>query len=264
VVTLAVPESTEQKEAEEEILKWPLPFNISIDKLDVIVKAFFQGQADTRSVSSSEISRTTGIHDRTLKPNIKFLQALKILKTGEGTDSYTFEPKGKEYAQNLATNNMPQTASILKGLLSDNLKELVTFVELKKSTGELNFESLFTHIKAMARLKDDPKYPRGVAAPYSAGITTVISLLTRAGITPADILTTRETPKGAVKKVKIPVQTKLVEPAPLPVAARVEQKIEGQTTNLPLTININVEAKDPESIRELINLLKELRQQTSG
>ena len=35
----------------------------------------------------------------------------------------------------------------------------------------------------------------------------------------------------------------------------------GGSQNLPFAININIEAKDPESIRELVNLLRELRQQ---
>ena len=262
---MASAESLESNESSGETLKWPIPFNIGIDKLDVIVKAFFQGQADTRSISAAEIARTTGISPKTLKSNFKFLQALKILKTGEGTDAYTFEEKGKEYAQSLATGDMQQASTILKGLLVDNLKELVTFVELKKSSGDLNFESLFLHIKAMARLKDDPKFPRGVSGPYSSGITTLVALLIRAGIAPTDLLNTKEAPKGTtIKKAKSPVQTKLVEPAPLPTPITVEQKIEGQSANLPLTININVEAKDPESIRELINLLKELRQQKSS
>lgn len=158
---------------------------------------------------------------------------------------------------------MQQASTVLKGLLGDNLKELVTFVELKKSTGELNFESLFSHIKAMARLKDDPKFPRGVSGPYSSGITTLVSLLIRAGIAPTDLLNTKDAPKGTiVKKTKNPVQSKLVEPTPLPAPIKIEQKIEGHGVNLPLTININVEANNPESIRELINLLRELRQQT--
>lgn len=84
---MASAELSESNENTGEALKWPIPLNIGIDKLDVIVKAFFQGQADTRSISAPEIARTTGMNLRTLRINIKFLQALKILKVGEGTDA---------------------------------------------------------------------------------------------------------------------------------------------------------------------------------
>ena len=39
-----------------------------------------------------------------------------------------------------------------------------------------------------------------------------------------------------------------------------KQSTSSSVANLPFVINITVEAKDPESIRELVNLLRELRQ----
>jgi hypothetical protein len=42
-------------ETEKETQKWPLPFNIGINKLDLIVKAFFQAGADVNPVSLRDI-----------------------------------------------------------------------------------------------------------------------------------------------------------------------------------------------------------------
>ena len=258
-------ETPTSTEVPEEALKWPLPYNVGLDTLDMMVKGFFQAQADTRSISPADLSRLTALNINTIKANIKFLQAIKILKVEEGKDAYLFEEKGTEYAKALSTNDIAKASSILKELLVDSgLKELVGFVELKKSSGELNYESLFAHIKAMARVKENPNFPRGVSQPYATGISTLIELLVRTGIAPQDIMATKkEIPRmPAVRRSKTKSEP---EPTVTPaLTTTIQQRIQGQGANLPFSINITVEAKDPESIKELINLLRELRQQFSA
>jgi len=265
---LAIDEETPTSaEVSEETLKWPLPFNVSLDKLDMMVKGFFQAQADTRSISGGDLSRLTGLNINTIKANIRFLQAIKILKAEEGKDAYLFEEKGTEYAKALSTNDVSKASSILKQLLVDSsLKELVGFVELNKSSGELNYEPLFAHIKAMARVKDNPNFPRGVSPPYSYGISTLIELLVRAGIAPQDIMATKkEVPRAPqIRKSRAKSETQPMAAPPAPPTTTIQQRIQERSANLPFTINITVEAKDPESIKELINLLRELRQQFSA
>jgi hypothetical protein len=66
-------------EAAEEAQKWPLPYNIGMDKLDLIVKAFFQAGADTQKVSANDLLGRTGLNVNTIKGNIKFLSAYVYL-----------------------------------------------------------------------------------------------------------------------------------------------------------------------------------------
>jgi predicted transcriptional regulator len=245
-------------ETERETQKWPLPFNIGINKLDLIVKAFFQAGADANPVSLRDIGSRTGINLNTLEPNIKFLLKIGIIKLEEGKkDSYLLTEKGAEYAKALGTGDIKQTSTILKELFEHNFKELVDFVELRKSSNELTFELLFSQIKTMARLKESEKYPLGVSAPYKVGIYTLIDLLKRAGIVPPDIKPEKEPSRAVIlAKKKIPPE-RVVKETPTQIAPI---QISAQPVGaLPFVINISIEAKDAESIKQLIELIKELR-----
>jgi predicted transcriptional regulator len=245
-------------ETEKEAQKWPLPFNIGINKLDLIVKAFFQAGADVNPVSLRDIGSRTGINLNTLEPNIKFLLKIGIIRLEEGKkDSYLLTEKGVEYAKALGTGDMKQASTILKELFKHNFKELVDFVELRKSSNELTFELLFSQIKTMARLKESEKYPLGVSAPYKAGIYALIDLLKRADIVPPDIKPEKEPSRAvtiAKKKTSLGLAVKEtpIQKAPIQVGAQT-------SVTLPFVINISIEAKDAESIKQLIELIKELR-----
>jgi hypothetical protein len=249
-------------DAAEENLKWPLPFNVGLDKLDKIVKAFFQARADTRLISAADLKGSTGMNINTIQANAKFLQAIKILKSEPGKDGYSFEDKGKEYAKALSTNDTPKVAPILKELLTDSsLKELIDFAELNKSSEGFDYESLFTQIKAMARVKENPGVPRGVSAPYASGISTLIGLLARAGVIQQDMVAAKkELLRPSIKKAKPVAEIK--SPVISQPPGSIKQDFQGQVSDLPFTISVSVEAKDPESIREVVNLLRELKQKS--
>jgi len=259
-------ESTVLAETSEETLRWPLPFNVSLDKLDIIIKAFFQAQADTRPVLVSDLVGRAGLNLETIKRNIKFLSAIGIIKAEEEKeDYYSLEEKGAAYAKSLSVGNAQQSSAMLKDLLvSSYLKELIDFVELRKCSGEKpSFELIFSHIKTMARLKENPKYPRGISTPYAVGISTIIDLLIRAGMVAADVKTEKETARAAapVRKTMLKGEQRAVtgvQTAPMSLRTSVQ----GLNAPFPFTINITVEAKDPESIKQLINLIKELKGQT--
>lgn len=187
---------SEKSEPETEVVeasKWPLPYNIGIDKLDMIVKAFFQAGADKQKVSVNDLLGRTGLNANTIKGNVKFLSAVGILKVEE-KDSCLLDGKGAEYAKALATGDDKTYPTILKELLTDSyLRELIGYVELQKSSG-LTFEQLFQHIKGMARLTEDPKYgPTRIAPPYRTGITALVDLLVRAGIVSQEVVAKKET-----------------------------------------------------------------------
>ena len=249
-------------ETPEEMVKWPLPFNIALEKLDRIVKAFFQAQADTKKVLANDLPGRTGLNPATIKANAKFLAAVGILKPTEEKNSYTLEPKGAEYAKALASNDEKQYSAFLKDILTNSfLKELIDYIELQGSG--LVYEQLFQHIKTMARLKEDPKFgTSGIAAPYATGISTLIDLLCRAGIVSKEIMAKKETVKSAMVPRKSPqkVERKTLEEV-TPEKKSIVESFHGNTTGVPFTVSISVEAKDPESIKQLINLVRELRGQ---
>jgi hypothetical protein len=259
--------SEASSQSQDTIEKWPLPFNISLEKLDMIVKAFFQGGADSTALSVNDLAGRTGLNKNTISINAKFLEAVNILKTENGHD-YLFGEKGAEYAKALSTSDDALSATTLQEILIESpLTELVDYVNLNKSSG-LDYDTLFLHIKGMARIKDNPKYKHGVAAPYSSGISALIGLLIRANLIPQEILSQKKgTRKGTVKvpkpKSNENVQAITQKPQSTLSSPTIKQRFQARIANLPCTINISVEAKDPESIRELINLLKELQPTSS-
>lgn len=251
-----------EPEVAEEALKWPLPYNIGIDKLDLIVKAFFQAGADKQKVSTNDLLGRTGLNANTIKGNIKFLSAIGILKPAEEKDSYLFEAKGATYARALATNDDKTYSTVLKELMTNSyLKELIDYAELQKPSG-LTFEQLFQHIKGMARLKEDPKYGTlGIAPPYKTGITALVDLLARAGIVSQDVIAKKE-PVRTQTTVRKVVQKSEQPPSAVTRMTTTVGPLQGAGGDFPFTLNITVEAKDPESIKQLISLIRELRGQT--
>lgn len=250
-------ESVSSVEAKEEAQKWPLPFNISISKLDLIVKAFFAAEADTHPASSSDIGSRTGIHLGTLEKNIRFLSKMGFIKLEEGKrDSYLLTEKGTAYAKALGAGDIKQASTILKELFESNFKELVDFIEIRKSSKELTFELLFSQIKTMARLKEDEKYPRGISAPYQAGIYTLIDLLKRAEIIPPDIKPEKELSRVTVAARKQRLGPSVKETPTQAVQTQISTQPGG---TLPFVLNISIEAKDAEAIKQLISLIRELR-----
>jgi hypothetical protein len=253
-------------ETVEEQPKWPLPFNVGMDKLDMIVKAFRQAGADTKKVSANDLS-ATGLNLNSIKANIKFLSAIGILKPTEEKDSYMLVGKGVTYAMALATKDEKTSSALLKELLNDSyLKALINYIELQEN---LNFEQLFEHIKGMARLKEDSKYgTRGIAPPYSTGILALIDLLIRAGFVSPNIIEKKETirPTATAKKSPAPSRkaTTMIPKSEQQNGAEPGSKgaaaiIQGNVNAIPFTLNITIEAKDSESIRQLIAVIRELK-----
>jgi hypothetical protein len=250
-------------ETVEEQPKWPLPFNVGMDKLDMIVKAFRQAGADTKKVSANDLS-ATGLNLNSIKANIKFLSAIGILKPTEEKDSYTLVGKGVTYATALATKDEKTASAALKELLNDSyLKALINFIELQEN---LNFEQLFEHIKGMARLKEDSKYgTRGIAPPYNTGIFALIDLLIRAGFVSPNIIEKKETtrPPATAKKSVSPSRKASAiiqnEQQNGPETGSKGVTIRGNVNAIPFTLNITIEAKDSESIRQLIAVIRELK-----
>ncbi len=202
------------------------------------------------------------------------MQALKIIKT-ETKDGIMFERKGAEYAKALYKNDNAALSSLLMELFKESsLKEVISYIELNGGSNELTYDSVFSHIRTMARIKENPKYPSGVSDPYKAGITAMIDLLVRASILPQEIVANKkENAKkdslktGQSRRQKV-IEHKNGENAEKALSNRHSQigkdgkaDAAGNIPGLPFVLNINIEVKDAESIKQLINFIKELKEQ---
>src|SRR5438445_5687163 len=109
-----VPKEVAESEAAKS--RWPLPFNISLEKLDLITKAYFQAGADQQPVLAADLSKTTALNPTTLKANSKFLASIGILQQ---TDNhlYSLTADGTVYVKALSSGDTIERASIIKNIV---------------------------------------------------------------------------------------------------------------------------------------------------
>ncbi len=222
---------------------------------------FFQAKADTISMSAEEISTNSGVNAQTITRNVKFLTSVGILVADQNKkDKYFLTQKGAEYATFLGKDDKQKAGEVLKEILpSSPLSSLVGYIQLQGAS--LTYDNLFNHIKTLARVKVDAN--GAVIDPVKAGIRCLIFLLVRAGFVPDNIISQTETPKPpsapsrkAVKQTKdVDRDEAKINVQQNPLNARISQT----STALPFNVNISIEAKDAESIKQVIELIKQLR-----
>jgi hypothetical protein len=120
-----------EPEESEKQTKWPLPFNIDIEKLDLITKAFFQASADTKSIAPADLKATTSLNATTIGANAKFLAAIGVLQTSNRR-TYMLTEKGALYAKRIGGKQLTEAGAILADLLKSTSPELTQFIELQK------------------------------------------------------------------------------------------------------------------------------------
>ncbi len=197
---------------------WPRPFNISLETLELIIKAFFRAGGDRQPVSAADLSKTAGLNATTVKSNCRFLVSLGILLQVEG-QTYSLTQKGSDYVTAISSGDDVHTSALIKELIANSpLRDLQGFIELRGAQ-QLSYEQLFAHIKTMARLSENPKYPRGIAGPYVTGINTLIDLFVKGQILPSDFRTakTDTKPSSTTRKAgttgKSMIQTEKARPS---------------------------------------------------
>jgi predicted transcriptional regulator len=198
---------------------WPLPFNISLETLELIIRGFFQAGGDSQPISAADLSKTTGLNATTVKSNCRFLVAFGILHQTDG-QKYSLTQKGSDYVKSISSGDGVHTSALIKELTANSpLRDLQGFIELR-GAGQLSYEQLFAHIRTMARLPENPKYPRGIAGPYVTGINTLIDLFVKGQILPADFRTAKidiepgGTPRKAGSTAKSMIQKERARPFP--------------------------------------------------
>jgi large-conductance mechanosensitive channel len=185
-----------------EVEKWIIPFGAKLDTVNMILKAFFIAGADKNFVSQDKIGQNTGLGRGTIGPNLSFLVFAQALEKNEkDTKLYKLTEKGTKYAKAASESNKEEMSKEIKSILDGSFKELVNFVNLRKSSGKIDFDTIFNHIKTMARIKDEPNRSRGVNPAYASGISTLIDMLILAGIV-----------DDSIKPVEQPSQKSAVKP----------------------------------------------------
>jgi hypothetical protein len=244
---------------EEAASSWLVPFNLSIDTLDKIVKACFRARADTEFVSLQDIANRAGVNARTVAPNLRFLASIRVLERDEAERKFKLSTKGTDYAKFLGSGDTTKAGEVLRELLpKSHLNELLGFTEVQGPG--LTYDSLSNHIKTLGRMKVDNQ--GDVSSPFKSGIRTLISLLSRAAYVSSEILLQAETSKPSTAGNKR-LSKRIME------HGGAESKVtashisggdnSGSPVALPTTINISIEAKDPESIKQVMELLRQLR-----
>lgn len=258
----AVPEAVESS-------KWSIPFAVGLDKLDLITKACYQLHADTEPVEGNKIASATNIHPKTTTPNLAFLVAIGVLTQDKSKTTYQLTPKGKQYAASLKSNEMKEASNALKALLQNShLKDLLDYVELHSGSNDLTYENLFAKIKSLARIKEDSS--GSVNNTYRAGINCLMGLLARADFVTQDVI---QKPEGVRASTSTPKRQVRTQKEAATGERTPDTRDEGRTSppsnqptfaSLPMNINVVIEAKDSESIKQVIELVKAVHGLNSG
>jgi hypothetical protein len=244
----------------EEPGMWVLPFALSLDKLDLITKACFQAKADTMPVSVEDISKRTGVHARNTMPNLRFLASIGVLMLDKSTKKYTLSQKGAEYAKSLGSGDEERAGELLKELLpGSHLRELLGFTEVQGDA--LTYEVLFNHIKTLARVGVGEQGE--VSSGVKAGIRCLVSVLGRAGYVSSEISDQAEAGKPVTTNVRKAIRQSRekgrIEARMATDSPESDSNGEDQSAASPFNINILIEAKDPESIKQVMELIRQLR-----
>lgn len=242
---------------------WPIPFNLSLNKLDIISKACFASKADTAPATLEEISRVAAVHARSTGPNLRFLVSIGVLTFDERTKRYSLTQRGTEYCKALGTGDIKAAGGVLKGLLpNSHLSELIGFIGVQGSN--LTYENLFNHIKTLARVRTDGDGK--VADPVRAGIRCLIGLLERAEYvqegTVQQVEQSRPSQQSAKRTPRVAKDQNKEPQNVSAVGTQGEKEEDMAVSKTPFTINITIEAKDAEAIKQVIELVKRLRDES--
>src|SRR3989442_15659816 len=110
--------ATEQKIGEKEepdaaVSKWPLPFNISLDKVELILKGYYRAGADQHPVSAADLASTTGLNALTIKANSKFLANIGWLKLVD-RNQYTLTTSATDFVKSLSSADGIRVANLIR------------------------------------------------------------------------------------------------------------------------------------------------------
>jgi len=251
---------TEQTVSTPSVEKWVVPFGVSFETLNKILKTYYVAGADARFVDLQDIIQR-GVDRTPLVNNIQFLISLGALER-EKPDSKKCKltSLGLEYSKAASANDKEKAKTAIKSMFDSSFKELTDYVDLNKDT--LSFEDLFNHIKAMARIKEDEKYPPWKVNPaHRTGIFAFVDMLKVAGLI-GDTIKPPE--KSALKPTPKPKQPRTT---PSKTAHETPQEpIETPRLQLGTQIQaqVTVDVKDSKSISNFLKMMQILKRINDG
>jgi hypothetical protein len=252
---------TEQATSAPSVEKWSIPHGTSIEVLNKILKTYYVAGADAKFVSLQDIIQR-GVDRTPLVNNVSFLVSLGTLER-EKPDSKECKlaSLGLEYSKAASENNKEQMRKAMKSLLDSSYKELIDYVGLNKDT--LSFEELFNHIKAMARVKEDEKYPPWKVNPaHRMGIFALIDMLKVAGlvedtVNPPEKPVSRPTPKP--KQPRTAPRKVSDDELPQEPARR-----SGLQLGTQIQAQVTVDVKDSKSVANFLKMMQILKRINDG
>ena len=160
--------------------KLTIPFGATLKTINLILKGLYIAGADKNFLTKEMIRKNTGV--KAAENNLPFLIFLKAIERNDKDSKlYRLTEVGARYAKAANANDNAEMAKEMKNLLDVSYSEIVNFITLRKSAGNLDFDTLFNHLKAEARIKEDTKGSRGVNPAYAVGIFALIDMMILAG-----------------------------------------------------------------------------------
>lgn len=160
--------------------KLQIPFGATLKTLTMILRGMFIAEADKNFVTKEIIRKNTGL--KAVEGNLPFLVYLKAIeKDQKDPKLFRLTEIGTRFAKSANANDNVETSKEMKNLLEVAYPQIINFVKLRNSSGNLDFDTVFNYIKTEARLKEDPKNPRGINPAYAVGVFALIDMLILAG-----------------------------------------------------------------------------------
>lgn len=128
--------------------EWPLPINMSYERLITIVKALHVAGADQRAIRLGKLSKAVGTSVQTTKHALAFLVSINVAEQSS-QNLYLMTDTGMAYAKAHMIEDPSQIAQLTLGIIKQShLDELANVIRADKN---ITREDLYKRIKAFAR-----------------------------------------------------------------------------------------------------------------
>ncbi|MFY3741920.1 MAG: hypothetical protein HMLIMOIP_002381 [Candidatus Nitrosomirales archaeon] len=157
--------------------RFSVPFGLKFQDWQLMVRGLAQKGANSRPVSSDELSTLTAIHAKKIAANLGFLKNLGVCTLESKGSSIMLTDKGLAYANALVMQDKNKQDELITEFVKSGLKQVIEFCDLHRQSGDLSYPDLFNHIKLIAGLSEKPSAVWGVDTNYRYGIEIVIEML---------------------------------------------------------------------------------------
>lgn len=215
-----------------------IPSMIGLEALTRIIVAYYRAGADEQGVSYEDVGQLANVAMSNVRRNAPFFAYIGLLEGDRPILRLT--NLGKNYAQALNWGRIKEAGDILGKELKNNdlVLKILGYVDINKPVTK---NDLVSRIAMISNVANEPR--------YRTGINGLIDMLVSANLL-------KETEDGIVtseKKITITADAVLVKKEPPP-------KVSVQVSEIPIQININMDAStvDSERLKQIIQTIKEV------